>query len=77
MPKILTVSKLKQDSKRQAFITDIFGRLYALEKWSEDPDKNWTVFRDTVHSSAMGFLGPDLANTKTGLMRMMKKSRVS
>ena len=58
MPKILNVSKLKQDSNRQAFINDICSRLDALEKCSEDPDENWTVFRDTVHFSAMGFLGP-------------------
>ena len=25
---------------------------------SDDPEENWTVFRDTVHSSAMDSLGP-------------------
>ena len=58
LPKKLDVSKLKQDSKRQAFINDLCSRLDALEHRSEDVDESWTVFRDTVHSSAMDSLGP-------------------
>ena len=50
MPKKLDVSKLKQDSKRQALVNDLYS--------SEDVDGSWTVFRDTVHSSAMDSLGP-------------------
>ena len=49
---------LKQDSKRQAFITNICSRLDALEHSSKDVDESWIVFRDTVHSSAMDSLGP-------------------
>ena len=56
--KRLDVSKLKQDSKRQAFINDISSRLDAMELASDDPEENWTVFRDTVRSSAMDSLGP-------------------
>ena len=48
VPKRLDVSKLKQDSKRQAFINDICSCLDALEHSSEDVDESWTVFRDTV-----------------------------
>ena len=51
-------SKLKQDSKRQAFVNDLCSRLDALEHSSENVDESWTVFRDTVHSSAMDSLGP-------------------
>ena len=58
VPKKLGVSKLKQDSKRQAFVNDLCSRLDALEHSLEDVDESWTVFRDTVHSSAMDFLGP-------------------
>ena len=58
VPKKLDVSKLKQDSKRQAFVNDLCSRLGALEHSSEDVDESWTVFRDTVHSSAMDSLGP-------------------
>ena len=29
-----------------------------MELRSDDPEENWTVFRDTVHSSAMDYLGP-------------------
>ena len=58
VPKRLDVSKLKQDSKRQAFINDICSRLDAMELRSDDPEENWTVFRDTVHSSAMDSIGP-------------------
>ena len=58
VPKRLDVSKLKQDSKRQAFINDICSRLDAMEFRSDDPEENWTVFKDTVHSSAMDSLGP-------------------
>ena len=57
VPKKLDVSKLKQDSKRQAFVNDLYSRLDALEHSSEDVDESWTVFRDTVNSSAMYFLG--------------------
>ena len=57
MPKKLDVYKLKQDSKRQAFVNDLCSRLDALEHSSEDVDESWTVFRDTVHSSAMDSLG--------------------
>ena len=49
VPKKLDVSKLKQDSKRQAFVNDLCSRLDALEHSSEDVDESWTVFRDTVH----------------------------
>ena len=55
VPKRLDVSKLKQDSKRQAFVNDICSHLDALEHSSEDVDESC---RDTVHSSAMDFLGP-------------------
>ena len=51
VPKKLDVSKLKQDSKRQAFVD-------TLEHSSEDVDESWTVFRDSIHSSAMDSLGP-------------------
>ena len=58
MSKRSDVSKLKQDSMRQAFINDICSRSDALEHCSKNLDENWTVFRDTVHSSAMDSLGP-------------------
>ena len=58
MPKRLDVPKLKQDSKKQAFVNDICSRLDALEHSSEDIDESRTVFRDTIHSSAMDSLGP-------------------
>ena len=58
VPKRLDASKLKQDSKRKAFVNDICSRLDALQHSSEDVDESWTVFRDTVHSSAMNSLGP-------------------
>ena len=57
VPKKLDVCKLKKDSKRQAFVNDLCSRLDALEHSSEAVDKSWTVFRDTVHSSAMDSLG--------------------
>ena len=53
VPKRLDVSKLKQDSKRQTFINAICSRLDAMELTSDDPEENWTVYGDTVHSSAM------------------------
>ena len=58
VPKKLDVSKLKQESKRQAFVNDLCSRLDALEHSSEDVEESWTVFRDTVHSSVMDSLGP-------------------
>ena len=44
--------------QRQAFVNDLCSRLDALEHSSGDVDESWTVFRDTVHSSAMNSLGP-------------------
>ena len=60
VPKKLDVPKLKQDSKRQASVNDLCSRLDALKHSSEDVDESWTFFRDTVHSSAMDYLGPRL-----------------
>ena len=77
MPKKLDASKLKQDSKRQAFVNDLCSRLDALEHSSEDVDESWTVFRDTVHSSAMDSLGLVSRKYQDCLMRMTKKSRDS
>ena len=57
VPKRLDVSKLKQDSKRQAFINDSYSRLDALEHSSEAVE-SWSIFRDTIHSSAMDSKGP-------------------
>ena len=57
LPKRLHVSKLKQKRKKQAFFNDICSRLDAIELHSDDPEENWTVFRDTIHSSAMDSLG--------------------
>ena len=77
VPKRLDVSKLKQDSKRQAFVNDICSRLDALEHSSEDVYESWAVFRDSVHSSEMDSQVQYLTNTKTSLMRMTTKSRDS
>ena len=57
VPRRLDFTKLKQDSKRQAFSNDICSRLNAMDLTSDDPEENWTVFRDTVHSSSMDSLG--------------------
>ena len=57
VPKKWDVSKLKQFCKRQAFVNDLCSRLDALKHSSEDVDESWTVFRDTVHSSAIDSLG--------------------
>ena len=56
--KKLDVSKLKQNSKRQAFVNDLCSHLDELEHSSEDVDESWTVFKDTVHSSTKDSLGP-------------------
>ena len=45
----LDVSKLNQDNMRQAFETDICNQLINLG--SKDPEENWKVFHNTVHSS--------------------------
>ena len=58
VPKRLDVSKLKQDSEKEAFINDICSRSDAMKLRSDDPEENWSVFRYTVHSSAMDSLGP-------------------
>ena len=39
--KKLDVSKLKQNSKRQAFVNDLCSRLDALEHSSEDVHESW------------------------------------
>ena len=55
--KKLDVSKLNQDSMKQAFLTDICNQLDAINLSSEIPEENWTVFHKTVHSSAATTLG--------------------
>ena len=55
--KRLDVSKLNQDSMRQAFLTDICNQMDAINLSLENPDENWTVFHNTVHSSASTTLG--------------------
>ena len=54
---VIDLSKLKQDSNRQAFTNHICRRLDALNHSSEDADENWTVFRDTSDPSATDSLG--------------------
>ena len=56
-PKRLGVSKLNQDSMKQAFINDICNHLGGVNLSPEDPEKNWTVFQNVVHSSAAATLG--------------------
>ena len=56
-PKRLDVSKLNQDSMRQAFLTDICNQLDAINLSSQNPEENWTVFHKAVHSSAASTLG--------------------
>ena len=56
-PTKLDVSKLNQHSKRQALITDICNHLGEVQLSSEDPEENWTVFRNAVHSLAVDTLG--------------------
>ena len=53
VPKIVC---LQAETRQQTFINDICSRLDAREHRSEDLDENWTVFRDTIHSSAMDSL---------------------
>ena len=55
-PKILGVSKLNQDSMRQAFLMDICNQMNAINLSSENPEENWAVFHKTVHSSAATIL---------------------
>ena len=43
-PKRLDVSKLNNDSMRQAFTNDSSNQLGAMTLSSEDPEENWTVF---------------------------------
>ena len=53
----LDVSKLNQDSMRQAFLMDVCNQLCAINISSEDPKENLIVFLETVHSSAATTLG--------------------
>ena len=56
VPKRLIVYELKQDSKSKP--SSMISTADAMELTSDDLEENWTVFRDTVHSSAMDCLGP-------------------
>ena len=47
-PKRLNVSKLNQDSMRQAFLTDICNQLDAINLSSENPEENWAVWQFTI-----------------------------
>ena len=67
--KRLDVSKLNQDSVRQAFLADICNQLDAINLSSEDPEINWTIFHKKVHSSAINLA----KKIMTGLMRLTTK----
>ena len=56
-PMRLDVSKLNHERMRQAFINDISNQLGAMNLSSEDPEENWTVFQQVVHSSAATTIG--------------------
>ena len=64
-PKLLNVSKLNQDTKRQTFINDICNYLGAMNLRSEDLKENWTVFQIVIHSSAATTLGHPLDENDT------------
>ena len=51
---------LQAETRQQeaSFVNDICSRLDAMKLRSDDPEENWTVFRDNVLSSAMDSLGP-------------------
>ena len=50
--------KNKKNSTRQAFLDDIYNHLCAaVQLSSEDPEENWTFFRNAVHFSAVDTLG--------------------
>ena len=70
-PKRLDVSKLNQDSMRQAFLTDICNQLDAINLSSENPEENWTVFHKTVHSSTATTLGLKNASSEAKMQRAM------
>ena len=42
---------------RQAFTNNISNQLGAMNLSSEDPEENWTVFQEVVHSSAATTIG--------------------
>ena len=44
--------------KPSPMISALCSRLDAMELCSDEPEENWTVFRDTIHSSATDSLGP-------------------
>ena len=71
------ISKLKQDSKRQALINNICSRLDEPEHSSEDVDESWTIFKDTVHYSAMVSLGTVSCKHQDGFDENDKESRNS
>ena len=56
-PLRLDISKLNEVSMREAFINDISNQSGAMNLSLEDPEENWTVFQNVVHSSAAITLG--------------------
>ena len=55
-----------QDSMRQTYIDDICNHLGAMTHSSEDPEENWTVIQNVVHSSAATTLGHPSHKHKDG-----------
>ena len=78
VPKKLDVSKLKQDSKRQAFVNDLCSRLGALEHSSVDVDESWISLQRHHFLFSNGFPRTSITQKlRNCLIRTTKKFRDS
>ena len=50
-------------------------KLTELHRGQATIDEDWVVLRDKIHDTAIQLFGPTARKTRTGLTKMMKKSR--
>ena len=74
--KRLTVNKLSDKSVSEDLKRELDCKLAELHLGQATIEEDWVVLRDKIHYTAFQLLGPTTRKkSRTGLMKMMKKSR--
>ena len=73
--KRLNVTQLRDKSVSEDLTRVLDGKLAELHLGQATIDEDWGVLRDKIHDTAFQLLGPTTRKPRTGLMKMMKKSR--
>ena len=74
--KRLNVTQLRDKSVNEDITRELDCKLAELHLGQATIEEDWVVLRDKIHDTAFQLLGPTTRKkNRTGLMKMMKKSR--